>query len=153
MPLQTFPPWHAPCCCNHQFLVHGPSALSQVLTDVCGCHADNVVQDWKKKTKNDAATRLATVLHKVQRKRFSVIAHCTADYGQDAHAQHSIWCCTRQHASHAQLKPGCLRLSGVLACKAGSMYMCLLHCGLHSAVRCVEWLRLKSTHCDMTGCL
>jgi len=29
------------------------------------CYVDHVLKEWRKKTKNDAATRLASVLHAV----------------------------------------------------------------------------------------
>lgn len=42
------------------------------------CCADHVLKEWRKKTKNDAATRLASVLHAVS-KMVSVL-DCTHRY-------------------------------------------------------------------------
>lgn len=44
--------------------------------------ADQVLTEWKKKTKNDAATRLATVLHAVSKLSQRCCTSCVASFMQ-----------------------------------------------------------------------
>ena len=86
------------------------------------CDADQVVQDWKKKTKNDAATRLATVLHKVQKQSAQRSCNCTADYAQDGRcipAEHLVL----QHVAHSLCTAGAWLLMScyVSACRPSLM--------------------------------